>query len=80
MKDKRSSLCYFEDHFFKTRFSVKDTLHNMRWRLTSKSQIILGYPCLSATTRFRGRTYTAYYTLLNCPFPMALGNWEGYQG
>ena len=62
IKDKRAALCYSDEGFLRTQFSVRDTLHSMKWQLMGKSQTILGYPCLSAATRFRGRTYTAYYT------------------
>ena len=61
VKDKRAAVYYTADRLFQTRFDVVDSLHRMRWQLTGKSQTILGYPCLSATTTFRGRAYTAYY-------------------
>ncbi|MGI4874874.1 MAG: GLPGLI family protein [Janthinobacterium lividum] len=73
IKDKPASLCYFENGTNNTRFSVKDSLHNMKWQLTGKSQTILGYSCLSATTTFRGRTYTAYYTP---KLPVSNGPWK----
>lgn len=73
IKDKHASLYYSEEGLIKTRFSVRDTLHSMRWKLTAKSQTILGYPCLSATTTFRGRTYTAYYTP---KLPISNGPWK----
>lgn len=72
IKDRRASLCYSEEGF-RIRYFVKDTLHTMRWRLTAKTQTILGYPCLSATTTFRGRTYTAYYTP---KLPISNGPWK----
>lgn len=72
VKDKRASL-YYSEEGVRTRYFVTDSLHTMKWRLTAKNQTILGYPCLSATTTFRGRTYTAYYTL---KLPIANGPWK----
>jgi GLPGLI family protein len=39
---------------------VKDSC-NLEWKLGNKTKDILGQKCLSATTKFRGRNYTAYY-------------------
>lgn len=73
VKDKKRGFLYETTAFFSSKYNVKDSLHAMKWRLTSDHQTILNYPCLSATTVFRGRQYTAYYTT---KLPGADGPWK----
>lgn len=73
IKDKRHGFLYETNLFLTLKYSVKDSLHTMKWQLTGDRQTILNYPCLSATTVFRGRQYTAYYTT---KLPVADGPWK----
>lgn len=73
VNDKRNGFLYETQTFLNMKFSVRDSLHTMKWHPDSGSQTILGYPCLSATTLFRGRTYTAYYTK---KLPVTDGPWK----
>lgn len=41
---------------------VKDTLNCMQWTMTDDTAIILNQKCFAAKTKFRGRSYSAYYT------------------
>ncbi|OYQ46787.1 hypothetical protein CHU92_01330 [Flavobacterium cyanobacteriorum] len=54
----------FNSNVFTRKIIIKDTYKNLNWELseTSKDSIILGYKCQKATTKFRGRTYEAYFT------------------
>ena len=73
VNDKKNGFLYETQRFLGMKFSVKDSLHTMKWQSGRDSQTILGYPCLSATTVFRGRPYTAYYTT---KLPVADGPWK----
>jgi len=54
----------FNSNVFTRKIIIKDTFKNLNWELLEKSKdsIILGYNCQKATTKFRGRTYEAYFT------------------
>jgi GLPGLI family protein len=52
---------------------VKDSLDLMKWKPNNETKNILGQKCLSATTTFRGRAYTAYYATL---LPYSNGPWK----
>ena len=41
---------------------MKDSLSKFSWKLESETKEILGYKCNLATTIFRGRKYSAFYT------------------
>ncbi|MBQ3610561.1 MAG: GLPGLI family protein, partial [Bacteroidaceae bacterium] len=45
------------------------------WQLHSDTMTILSYPCQKATCRFRGRDYTAWYTM---EVPVSDGPWKLY--
>jgi GLPGLI family protein len=42
----------------------------MKWALVNDTMTIMGYPCFKATTKYRGRNYTAWYTT---EIPMSYG-------
>jgi len=54
----------FNSNVFTRKIVIKDTFKNTSWELseTNNDSIILGYKCQKATTKFRGRTYEAYFT------------------
>jgi GLPGLI family protein len=41
---------------------VKEQMNQMQWKFTQQTDSILGYQCSKATTSFRGREYTAWFT------------------
>lgn len=61
-KNMLDSTIYFQDNVFNKVFQVKDTLFKMTWKLTGISKLLIEYECYEATTEFRGRTYSAYFT------------------
>ena len=55
-------------------FFIKDELSKlMEWNLLDEKKEILGMPCKSATTSFRGRKYKAFYTE---KIPIPEGPWK----
>jgi GLPGLI family protein len=73
-KNHKDKFCYIRTHHFYGRhFFVKDSLHNMVWKLTEDKKEILGMLCKSARTQFRGRSYTVYYTE---EIPVSDGPWK----
>lgn len=44
------------------KYELREDLPNLDWRLGAETKDILGYTCLSATTTFAGREYTAWYS------------------
>ncbi|MDM1521909.1 GLPGLI family protein [Empedobacter stercoris] len=45
----------------------------VNWKITKESQKMLGYTCYKATTKFRGRDYTAWFTP---ELPYNYGPWK----
>jgi GLPGLI family protein len=63
IKKKEDGFSYSNMMFMNINFNVKDSLNLFQWELINDTSFILGQKCLSAKTKFRGRTYIAYY----CP-------------
>ncbi|PKQ65416.1 GLPGLI family protein [Raineya orbicola] len=61
IKNKKDNYLYKTDGFSE-QYYLKDTLHPMKWKFGKEKKTILGFLCKSATTTFRGRNYTAFYT------------------
>ncbi len=60
-------------------FCYNEPIPTLAWELTEGDTIIIGYPCNKAVCQFRGRTWTAWYTL-DLPFdngPWKLGGLPG---
>lgn len=60
-------------------FSYQETIPSISWDLVEGDTLILGYPCFKAVTNFRGRTWTAWYSI-DLPFdngPWKLGGLPG---
>ena len=62
IKDFWDSNIYYKNNIFGNDVNIIDTLFTMKWVLTGKNKIIIGYECQEAKTYFRGRYYTAFYT------------------
>ena len=61
-KDYTLDFLYQNEELFNAKFFVKDSLSKFSWKLESETKEILGYKCNLATTIFRGRKYSAFYT------------------
>ena len=73
IKKKNENKQYFNEAIFLKTFYVFDSLCNFNWVLTNDTVTILNQKCLSATTSFRGRSYTAFYAP---SLPMNDGPWK----
>ena len=51
----------------------QEPLPQIKWGFSSEKKTILGYPCQLATCRFRGRNYSAWFTLT---LPLSAGPWK----
>lgn len=68
----KNSIFYEEKFWMGERVVFRDSLiHN--WELQENTKSILGFTCYSATTKFRGRTYIAWYTP---EIPLSYGPWK----
>ena len=56
-------------------YAFKDILPVIDWKLFSEEKEILGFRCKKAQANFRGRKYTAWYTI---EVPISLGPWKAY--
>ncbi|MDR1743418.1 MAG: GLPGLI family protein [Dysgonamonadaceae bacterium] len=56
------------------KFVVKETL-SFDWEVSADTLTVLNYVCMKATTRFRGRTYTAWFAT---DIPVNDGPWKFY--
>ena len=55
-------------------FHIRERLDLMKWKVSDKENLtLLGMPCKSATTTFRGRNYKAFYTE---KIPIPEGPWK----
>lgn len=63
---------YFRDNFFDQIFVVKDE-YNLKWNILQEIKKIGGFTCQKATTKFRGRTYIAWFTN---DIPVPFGPWK----
>ncbi|KUG13039.1 GLPGLI family protein [Elizabethkingia sp. HvH-WGS333] len=61
IRDIQTKNIIFQDHASKT-FQYEGTQPELKWNLEKESKTILGYTCHKATTEYRGRKYTAWYT------------------
>lgn len=64
---------YFLENFADNLLYVKDTSINLQWNLGKETKEIGGFFCEKATTEFRGRTYTAWFTR---QIPKSFGPWK----
>lgn len=62
------------DNDKKYKFVVKENI-SQDWKISSDTLTILNYVCMKATTHFRGRTYTAWFTV---DIPLNDGPWKIY--
>lgn len=71
--DKRKNLLYFRVFVNKTAYISQESIPKIEWQLHHDTKIILDKLCKKATTTFRGRTYTVWYT---SAVPVSVGPWK----
>ncbi len=64
---------YYMEVFFDQELMVKDPDLYFKWRLSTETKKIGRFLCQKATTHFRGRDYTAWFTP---QIPVAFGPWK----
>jgi len=64
---------YFRDNFFDQILVVKEDQYNLKWNILQEIKKIGGFSCQKATTKFRGRTYIAWFT---SDIPVPFGPWK----
>jgi GLPGLI family protein len=60
-------------------FLVKDSTSIFEWTIKDEFKTILGYKCQKASVNYRGRNYTAYFTL-DLPFNTGPWKFDGLPG
>ncbi|WP_430614830.1 GLPGLI family protein [Flavobacterium sp. JP2137] len=58
---------------WKKPYLIKEPIPKMRWQLHQETKIIDNQTLHKATMAFRGRTYTAWYSL---DYPISIGPWK----
>ncbi|GHT67714.1 hypothetical protein AGMMS50239_31390 [Bacteroidia bacterium] len=61
------------NHFGGESLGYEEALPDMKWNLSNDTSTVCGYLCKKATTSFRGRNYTAWYTQ---EIPVSDGPWK----
>lgn len=64
---------YFKSIFYDKEFLVRDNFGSIDWIIVDDFQLIEEFKCQKATTRFRGRNYTAWFT---SEIPTKFGPWK----
>ena len=59
--------------FYLKLYVYKEPILNFEWNITENKEKILGYECIEATTRFRGRDYRVWFTI---DIPYNFGPWK----
>lgn len=60
--DNTNNLLLTQATIYKDRFEFKEPLPQQDWKMTNETKSIGGYLAKKATTTFRGRNWTAWYT------------------
>ncbi|WP_396595975.1 GLPGLI family protein [Dokdonia sp. R86516] len=73
--NKRTDSMYSSNAFSLTAglLYTKESLPKLQWQLSNDTKQIGKFQCLKATTTFRGRTYTCWYTT---QIPLPYGPWK----
>lgn len=59
-------------HIFMDYYKYEEAIPKFEWEMEDDTAEILGYECYKATTRWRGREWTAWY----CDIPVSSGPWK----
>lgn len=71
--DKKNDTLLSIDYQQNNEVICVEKFPKMDWKLESETKLISNYLCSKATTNFRGRNYTAWYSI---DFPIQLGPWK----
>lgn len=63
----------FTDRFMSNNYKYIEPMEKPQWMTKKETKEIIGYTCQKATTHFRGRTWTAWYTT---NIPVQEGPWK----
>src|SRR5690554_3902467 len=72
---KHNNEVLYTDNLFGTNYLVEDELPKMEWQLSAEKREIDKLTCYKATTKFRGRNWTAWYSP---DVPINYGPWKFY--
>ncbi len=72
---KNNHKVLYTDNLFKNNYLVDDELPEIKWELSNEKREIENLICYKATTKFRGRTWTAWY---HPDIPINYGPWKFY--
>lgn len=70
---KNKNHFFFKDNYYNEIMIVEEEKQIWNWELTNETTQIGQFTCHKATTRFRGRNYTAWYTN---EIPLPYGPWK----
>ncbi len=73
IKDFSKGSIRIYDNVFIDNYLYEDPISLMKWTLVAGTENICGYPCRKATTSFRGRKWTVWYTP---EIPIENGPWK----
>ncbi len=71
--DKKSDSIFVREKMMSEYVITKEKTPAIKWNITEETQKIHNYNCLKATTQFRGRNYTAWFTP---DIPISDGPWK----
>ncbi len=72
-KDNAKNQIIEEDYFDMTPWRYRETIETPTWNIEDETKTILGYECNKAVTEYRGRRWTAWFTL---DIPVQAGPWK----
>lgn len=72
---KKNNEVLFTYNLLKKNYLVEDKLPKIKWELSSEKKVIENLICYKATTKFRGRNWTAWYSP---DIPIKYGPWKFY--
>ena len=72
---KHNNEVLYTDNLFGTNYLVEDELPKIVWQLSAEKREIDKLTCYKATTKFRGRNWTAWYSP---DVPINYGPWKFY--
>lgn len=64
---------YFREHFLGEDLIVKEDMLKWNWEITEDTKMLGNFLCIKAITKFRGRTYEAWFTN---NVPVSFGPWK----
>lgn len=62
-----------QEELYPYRYQTDETYKLLKWTLGEKADSVLGYTCMSATTHYRGKKWTALFTE---EIPASIGPWK----